>query len=129
MTFRATATITGIVTFALGLGYLLAGPLVLGRWGIEATPGLLLLGRRLGALYLGLSVMFLLSRSAPSSPIRTAMGSGTALSCLCLAAVGIHAWSARLAGRGILVSVAVELLIAGAFLLVLLRERRVPPVS
>jgi hypothetical protein len=51
MTYRATATAAGLIALVLGLGYLFARHLVVGRWQVEPTEGVLLLGRRMGAVY------------------------------------------------------------------------------
>ena len=48
MKFKIVAVATALISFALGLGYLLAGELILGRWQISPTDSVLLLGRRLG---------------------------------------------------------------------------------
>jgi hypothetical protein len=79
MSFRTIAVITAIVALALGLGYLFAGALMVGRWQIQSTDSVLLLSRRIGAIYLGLSVMLFLARSAPVSFTRTALGTETAV--------------------------------------------------
>jgi hypothetical protein len=79
MSFRTIAVITAIVALALGLGYLFAGALMVGRWQIQSTDSVLLLSRRIGAIYLGLSVMLFLARSAPVSFTRTALSTETAV--------------------------------------------------
>ena len=124
MNFRAMAVITAIVTLLLGAGYLFAGALVIGRWQIEPSDGVLLLGRRMGALYLGLSVMFFLARSAPASVGRTALSVGAAVVCSLLALLGIYEFAAGRAGAGILASVAIEALLALGYGWVLAAGRR-----
>ena len=42
MRFRTVAMITAVVTFVLGVGYLFAGALVVSRWKLEPTDGVLL---------------------------------------------------------------------------------------
>jgi hypothetical protein len=79
MSFRTIAVITAIVALALGLGYLFVGTLVVGRWQIQSTDSVLLLCRRIGCYYLGLSVMFFIARSTPVSVTRTALSAGTAV--------------------------------------------------
>ena len=64
MSFRFVAVVTAAILLVLGLGYLLAGTLLVARWQIQPTAAVLLLGRRIGALYLGLSVMFFLAAIA-----------------------------------------------------------------
>jgi hypothetical protein len=119
------AVITTIVTLMLGAGYLFAGTFLVGRWQIEPTDSVLLFGRRIGALYLGLSVMFFLAGSAPVSIARTALCTGTAVGCSLLALLGVYEFSAGRAGLAILVSAVVESLIALGYIWILVIERRV----
>ena len=127
MRFRAVAVITAVVTLVLGVGYLFGGSLMVGRWRIEPTTSVLLLGRRMGALYLGLSVIFLLARSAPVSVARTALCAGTAVTCSLLAFLGVFEFSVGRVGPGILVSVALEALLALAYIWILSADRRLAP--
>ena len=124
MSFRTIAVITAIVALALGVGYLVFGTLVVGRWQIQPTESVLLLGRRIGCLYLGLAVMYFLGRSAPLSVARTALSAGTAVALSLLALFGVYELIAGHAGSGILASVAIESLIALGYIWILLTERR-----
>ena len=124
MNFRTIAVITAIVSLVLGVGYLVFGTLVVGRWQIQPTDSVLLLGRRIGCLYLGLAVMYFLSRSAPLSVARTALSAGTAVALSLLALFGVYELTAGHAGSGILASVAIESLIALGYIWILLTERR-----
>jgi len=124
MTFRIIAVITAIVTLVLGVGYLFVGAIVVGRWEIQPTESVLLLGRRMGALYLGLSVIFFLARSAPVSLSRAALCTGTAVACSLLAILGIYEFSSGRAGSAILASVAVEALLALGYIWILFTDRR-----
>lgn len=124
MSFRTIAVITAVVALVLGVGYLFAGALVVGRWQIEATDGVLLLGRRLGALYLGLSVIYFLARSAPVSVARTALSVGTAVALSVLVVLGVYELTAGHVGSGILVSVVIEFLLALGYMRILFTERR-----
>lgn len=124
MSFRTIAVVTAIVALALGVGYLFFGTLVVGRWQIQPTDGVLLLGRRIGCLYLGLAVMYFLGRSAPLSVARTALSAGTAAALSLLALFGVYELTAGHAGSGILASVAIESLIALGYIRILLTERR-----
>ncbi len=125
MEFRHLAVITAIAMLVLGAGYLFAGALVVGRWQIEPTGSVLLIGRRLGALYVGLSVIFLLARSAPVSAVRTALCAGTAVTCSLLALLGVFEFSAGRAGPAILASVALESLLTVGYIRILVMERKV----
>ncbi len=125
MNFRTVAIITAIVGFALGAAYIFFGNLVVARWHIEPTDGILLLARRIGALYLGLAVMYILARSAPVSIARTALSAGTAVALSLLALLGIFEFAAGRAGAGIFVSAGLELLIAIAYVRVLVSEHTI----
>jgi hypothetical protein len=115
MTYRNTALATAIITFLLGTAYLLAGHLVVGRWNVEPTDGVLLMGRRMGAVYLGLSVMFFLTRNAGASAARTGLCAGAFVTVSLLGLLGVYEFALGQASRGILVSAAIELLLAIAF--------------
>ena len=129
MSFRTIAVVTAIVTLLLGVGYLFFGGLLVGRWQIEPTENMLLLGRRMGALYLGLSVIFFLARSAPPSFVRTALVAGGATVTIVLVVLGIYEFSAGRVGSGIFVSVAIEALLAVAYIWMLSTERKAPAKS
>ena len=115
MTYRATATTAAVIAFVLGIGYLFVGYVVVGRWQVEATEGVLLLGRRMGAVYLGLAAMCFLARSAEPSLSRKALCAGATIALGLLAALGIYEWSAARASRGILISATVEAILAISF--------------
>ena len=127
MKFKTMAVVTAVIGIVLGIGYLFFGALIVGRWQVEATAGVLLMSRRIGCLYLGISTMFCLARSAPASAPRTALAAGTAVGLTLLALSGIYALTAGHVGRGILMSSALELLLALGFLCVLVKERRTAP--
>lgn len=127
MDFKTLAVITAVLLLVLGLGYLAAGTLLVGRWGIEPTVSVLLLGRRIGALYLGLSVMFFLARRAPVSVARTALSAGAVLMCALLALLGVAEFAAGHAGPAILASAALEFLLAVGYICILVLGRRVEP--
>jgi hypothetical protein len=124
MSYKTIAFITAILTLVLGAGYLFAGTLLVGRWQIEPTQSVLLLGRRMGALYLGLSVIFFFARSAPVSASRTALCAGAALTCSLLALLGVYEFSAGRVGPAILASVVLESLLAFGYISTLVTERR-----
>lgn len=123
MHFKTLATITAVIAFLLGLGYLFLGSVIVGRWQIEPTESVLLLGKRLAALYLGLSVIFLLARTAPVSTARTALCVGTAVALSFLALIGIYELFLSHVGRGILASIVVESLLAIGYIWILITER------
>ena len=98
MRFRTVAIITALVTFVLGVGYLFAGALVVSRWQIKPTDSVLLLGRRIGALYFGLSIIFFAARSATVSATRTALCAGATVACSLLAILGAYEFAAGRTG-------------------------------
>ncbi len=116
MTFRTLAIITALVGFVLAAGYLFAGAIIVGRWHIEPTDSVLLLGRRMAALYLGFAVIMFLARSAPVSPIRTGLCAGAAVTLSLLALLGVYELIQSRVGPGILVSIAIEGLLAVGFI-------------
>jgi hypothetical protein len=128
MSYKTIALVTAIVTFVLGAGYLFAGALLVGRWQIEPTESVLLLGRRMGALYLGLSVIFFFARSAPVSAVRTALCAGAAVTCTLLALLGGYEFSAGRVGPAILASVVLESLLALGYVWILATGRKVAAV-
>lgn len=124
MDFKKLALITAVISFLLGLGYLFFGSVIVGRWQLQPTESVLLLGRRLGVLYTGLAVIFYLARSAPASPARTGISAGAAFALGFLALLGIYELLAGRVSRGILSSVAVESLLAIGYIWILITGKR-----
>lgn len=122
MSFKKLAVITAIISFLLGLGYLFFGSIIVGRWQIQPTESVLLLGRRLAALYIGLAVIFFLAKSAPMSSARTAISSGAAVALSFLALLGTRELILGHVGRGMLASIAVEALLAVGYIVILITE-------
>ncbi len=120
MSFHALAIVTCIAASLLGLGWLTAGTLMLKRWRIEPSVGALLIGRRIGAVYLGVALLCFLVRSTTSPELITGVSLFAALTNALLAGLGLYEYRARRAGPAILVSVAVELLLLLGFGAVLL---------
>lgn len=119
MSFIIVSTATEIAGLVLGMGWLLAGGLLHKRWGIEPNPSSLLVGRRLGAAYLGISMMLFLARSEPPSALRTAICVGMFVALAVLAGLGLLELKAHRVGRGILVSVVLEIVLVAGFAWVL----------
>jgi hypothetical protein len=124
MKFKTVASATAIVVFVLGLGYFFFGAFIVGRWDVQPTTGVLLLARRIGCLYLGLAIVYFLARSAPVSTARTALSAGSLTALSLLALSGVYELSVGHAGKGILVSAAVEFLLALGYAWVLLTEKK-----
>jgi len=119
MSFSIVAIATSIAGLILGIGWLFAGNLLHKRWRMASTAASLLIGRRLGAVYLGISVMLFLGRSAPPSDFRSAICAGMLMALAFLAGLGLFELKARRAGPGILVSVVLEIVLAVGFAWVL----------
>jgi len=124
MNFKNIAIVTAIIAFVLGIGYLFFGSFVIGRWQIEPTNSVLLLGRRMGILYLGLSVIFFLSKSISSSKTRIALSIGATVTLSLLALLGIYEYSLGRVGAGILASVGIESLLSIGYIIIFVKERR-----
>lgn len=120
MSFYLAAVATSIAGLILGLGWLFAGTLLLKRWGLETNASGLLVGRRLGVVYVTTALLLFLGRSAPPSELRSVVAISMLASMGLLALLGLIEFKAGRAGKGILASVAVEIILAGSFGLVLL---------
>jgi hypothetical protein len=120
MSFHTLAIVTCIAALLLGTGWLFAGHLMLKRWRIEPSVGALLVGRRIGAVYLGVALLCFLVRSSTSVELITNISMFAVLVTALLAGLGLYEFRARRAGPAILVSVAVELLLLLGFGMLLL---------
>ena len=125
MNFKNIAVVTAFIAFVLGIGYLFFGSLIIGRWQIEPTNSVLLLGRRMGSLYLGLSIIFFLLRSLAMSIARTALIIGAAVTLSLLAFLVLYEYSVGSVGSGILVSVVIEAILAIGYIIVFFNDRKV----
>ena len=115
MTFKIMAYVTAIAGCILGLRFIFAGASVLKQWGIAATDGSLVVSRRIGALYLGLALMFFLGRTAAPSDLRSAVCLGMGGAIALLACLGLfELWAGRVTS-GIIVPAIVETLLAAGF--------------
>jgi hypothetical protein len=115
MSFHALAIVTCIAALLLATGWLFAARLMLKRWRIEPSVGALLVGRRIGAVYLGVALLCFLVRSTTSPELITSVSLFAALVNTLLAGLGLYEYRARRAGPAILVSVAVEVLLLLGF--------------
>jgi hypothetical protein len=115
VTFKIMAYVTTLAASVLGLRFLFAGASVLKEWGIEATDGPLVICRRIGALYLGLALLFFLGRTAGPSDLRSAVCLGMGGAIALLAFLGFfELWAGRV-GSGIIVPAIVETVLAAGF--------------
>lgn len=115
MTFKIMAYVMTFAGGVLGLRFVFAGASVLKEWGLEATDGPLVICRRIGAIYLGLSLMFFLGRAAAPSELRSAVCLGIGGASALLACLGIfERWAGRVSS-GIIVPAIVEAVLAAGF--------------
>jgi hypothetical protein len=127
MSFHTLANVTCIAALMLATGWLFAGRLMLKRWRIEPSVGALLVGRRIGAVYLGVALLCYLVRSTTSPELITSISLFAVLVNALLAGLGLHEYRVRRAGPAILVSVAIEVLLLLGFGLLLLTPTAGPP--
>ena len=115
MTFKIMAFVMTLGGCVLGLRFIFAGASVLREWGIEATDGPLVICRRIGAIYLGLALMFFLGRTAAPSDLRSAVCLGMGGAIALLAGLGLFEFWAGRASSGIIVPAIVEMVLAAGF--------------
>ena len=120
MSFHVLAIVTCITALLLATGWLFAGRLMLKRWRVEPSVGALLVGRRIGAVYLGVALLCFLVRSTTSAELINSVSMFAVLVNTLLASLGMYEYRARRAGPAILVSVAVEVLLLLGFGMLLL---------
>jgi hypothetical protein len=116
MTFQVMALIVTCAACLLGARFIFAGGSVLKEWGIEAAAGSLILFRRIGAIYLGLALMFFLGRAAAPSDLRSAVCLVTGGAIALLACLGLFEFLARRVGAGVFRSIVAEAVLAAGFI-------------
>jgi hypothetical protein len=120
MSFETLSIITAIAASLLGLGWLTAGKLMIRRWGGEPSDMALVIGRRIGAVYLSLGLLFFLVHSTKSTELITALSIVGLSANALLAILGLFEFLMRRINASIFVSIAVELLLAIGFAGILL---------
>lgn len=115
MTFKIMSYVMTIGGSLLGVRFIFAGASLLKEWGIEVADGPLVVCRRLGAIYLGLALMFFMGRAAPPSDLRSAVCLGVGSASLLLAGLGLFELHAGRVSSGIVVPAIVEIVLAGGF--------------
>jgi hypothetical protein len=115
MTFRIMALVMAFAGCFLGLRFMFATGGVLKEWGIEATAGSLVVPRRIGAIYLGLALIFFLGRGADPSDLRAAVCLVTGGASTLLASLGLFEFRARRVSAGVFRSVVAEYVLAAGF--------------
>jgi hypothetical protein len=115
MTFHMMALIMTAAGSILGARFLFAGGSVLKEWGMEVTTGGVTLARRMGALYLGLALMFFIGRGAEPSEFRSAVCLVMAGTTAALAGLGLYEYLSGRVKAGVFRSVVSEAVLAAAF--------------
>ncbi len=123
MTFEILALITTGAGTLLGLGFMFAGRFMLKQWGLDASDASFVMCRRIGAVYLGIALLFFLGRSAGPSELRFAVCVGLGSAIGLLACLGLYELMCRRVSKGIFVSTIVETLLSASFFVVLWGQR------
>lgn len=121
MSFYIVAVATAIAGVGLGCGWLFAGQRLFARWEVNAHSDGLLVGRRLGIVYLSIALMLFLARSAPDSPLRDAVSIGMLFGMLGLATLGCIEFRAGRVNKLMLISVGLEIVLALGYISVLIK--------
>lgn len=117
MKFSQLAMLTSALFFILATVWMFFPQPLLTQWGIEPTPGIGVICRRLAAFFVGLGVMCLFARNAEPSPARSALAAGIGTIFIVSAILGVVEWrEGRVSGQ-ILFAVFIELFLGPAFLL------------
>jgi hypothetical protein len=119
--YKTLVTVSAVVLMFLGLGWTLQGSAMLKRWQLIPNDVALLVGRRIGTVYLGIAVLLFVLRTVASPEAQFATSQGGAALALLLAAIGLYEYFGKRVGPAMLVSVAAELLLAIGFLNLLMR--------
>ncbi|MFT3706959.1 MAG: hypothetical protein QM817_04750 [Archangium sp.] len=115
MIFKFMAWLTALAGTVLGLRFIFAGASLLRDWGLEPAEAPLVICRRLGALYLGLAVMFFAGRNAGPSELRSAVCLGMSVAITLLSCLGPFELRAGRVTNGILVPSITEAILAIGF--------------
>lgn len=115
MSFKIMAYVMALGGTVLGVRFIFRGAGLLKEWGIDVADGSLVIVRRVGAVYLGLALLFFLGRAAPPSDLRSAVCVGVGGACALLAGLGLFEFQAGRVSSGIIVPAIFEVLLAVGF--------------
>lgn len=115
MNFETLANVTAVAAFLLAMGWLLAGSVMIKRWGREPSGIALVIGRRIGAVYLGMALLFFLSRSTTSAELIDVLSMAGLFINALLASLGIFEFIKHRVGPAIFISVGVEIFLLLGF--------------
>lgn len=108
MQFETLSLLLSAAGLLLGVGWLFAGRLLLKRWRCEPNAVALIVGRRLGLVYLSVSVVFFAMRATTSTDVIHALSLFACAGNGLLAGMGLIEFFRRNLGPGIWVSIAAE---------------------
>ncbi len=124
MSYRLLCVLTAMICLILALCLLLVPGLIHWLFGIEAVSESLLMARRAGFLFIGLSGLYWSVRELPASSMRNGVAKGSILMLMGLALLGLWELSFGIAGPGILLAIGTEVVLAACFGLTFMRDRR-----
>jgi hypothetical protein len=115
--FQSLSVATALLCALLGLVWLADARWLLDIWSVSHHDDetVRLVGRRNGALFIALAVMFAQARHAEPSPSRRALAAGMVTGCTLLACLGLFEWTQGRAGPSILLAVVTECGLAWAW--------------
>ena len=116
MDFKTLTTVSAVLLALLGSGWLFKGTMMMTRWRLEPNTAALLIGRRLGTVYLGLAVLIGAVRGIPAGDAQWALCLGAAAFLSLLALIGVYEFVNKRVGPAIWASILVEVLLAFGYL-------------
>jgi hypothetical protein len=115
MTFQLLVLITAAAALLLGVGWVFAGTVMLKRWGHEPNEVALVIGRRLGIVYLSIAMFCLIVRDTQSGELIHVFSTFGMIVNAGLATMGSYELLKRRVGKAMLVSIIVEILLVAAY--------------
>jgi hypothetical protein len=115
MDFALLATITSLATLLLAIGWIFFGSAMIRRWGAQPNEIALVIGRRIGVVYLCVSLLYGVARAATAPELTNMLSLFGMLANALLASVGIYEFLKRRIGPAIFVSIALEVVLAIGF--------------
>jgi hypothetical protein len=109
-------TAAALVTFVLGIAWLLFPATMLALWGASSDGMTMYVGRRCGALMLGYTAILWHSRAASASEARSAILAGGAIVTAMLAILSVVGALTIVAGPGAWIAAVIEALLTVGFL-------------
>lgn len=123
MSYRLLCILIAAICTILALCLLVVPSLIHWLFGIEAVPESILMARRAGFLFIGLSGLYWAVRDLSASSMRNGVAKGSIVMLTGLALLGLWELSYGIAGLGILLAISTELSLAALFGLTLMSDR------